>query len=229
MQPVQPNTQQSFMDRFLGVLKLDPFTWQGIKIDPGALNQAWLIVIGTGLISGLSAARQLAVTATQIQTLIDQTAQTDPEVASQLDTIDFSGLDSGGGRISLIIFSIIGSIIGWLLFAALAKWAARQFFGADPNAATQDEMRRLTGWAYAPGLLNVLAPIPVIGGIISIVAGIWVLVNQVQSVKTGMNLTTGKSIGASIVALILPGIIIALLVCACLAIVAATGGVTSTP
>jgi hypothetical protein len=227
MQPVTPQAGASFLDRFVGVLKLDPATWQGIKQDAAANQQALLIVLGAGLISGLTAARGLALSVQEFQTQLEQTAIEDPELAAELGQLDVSMFDSGGARVSMVIFSIIGSLIAWYIFAALSRWAAGQFFGADPNAATSGQMRRLTGWAYAPALLNILAPIPVVGGIVSIVAVIWVLVNQVHAIKTGMNLTTGKSVGAMIVANIMPAIIIGLLICACLAVVAMVGGVTS--
>lgn len=229
MQPVNQGEAQSFLDRLLGVLKLDAFTWNGIKLDPAANGQAWLIVLLTGLISGIGSARNIADATLQFQTAIDEAAKSDPELAAQLQTVALQSFDSPGGRISMIVSAIIGAVIAWLLFAALSRWAARQFFGADPNAASNEQMRRLTGWAYAPALLNILAPIPLLGTIATIAAAIWVLVSQVQAVKHGMNLTTGKAIGASIVAWIVPALVLILLVCACIGIVAATGGVTQTP
>lgn len=228
MQPVNQDSAQSFIDRFIGVLKLDAFTFQSIKGDAAASGQAWIIVLLTGLISGIGSARGLAQLTIQIQQTLDQARQTDPELAAQIESLQLQPFDTTAGRATMIISSVIGAIIAWWLFAALVRWAGRQFFGADPNAASPGELRRLTGWAYAPGLLQILAPIPVVGQIIAFFAAIWVLVATVHAVRSGMNLTTGKAIGASIVAWILPAIIVGLLACVCLAIVAATGGVTPT-
>ncbi|MGI9253422.1 MAG: Yip1 family protein [Thermomicrobiales bacterium] len=212
----------------MGILKFDEATWRGIKQDPAATKQAWMIVGAAGLLSGIGSARQLAEATIQMRSQFDQMSQSDPALAAQVQEIDFSALNSAGGRVTTILFSIVAAIIAWYIFAALARWAGRQFFGADPNAITNEEMRRMTGWAYAPALLNILAPIPVLGPIISVAAAIWVLINTVLAVKYGQNLSTGKSIGATIVANILPGIFVGLLICICIGIVAATGGVTTT-
>lgn len=228
MQPVNQEGAQSFIDRFLGVLKLDPFTFQSIKQDAAANGQAWIIVLLAGLVSGIASARQLAQFSIQIQQSLDQARQTDPELAAQIDALQLQPFDTAAGRTSMIVSSVIGAIIAWWLFSALVRWAGRQFFGADPNAVSAEEMRRLTGWAYAPGLLQILAPIPVLGPIVAFVAAIWVLVAMIHAVRNGLNLTTGKAVGASIVAWILPGVIIGLLICVCVAIVAATGGITTT-
>ncbi|MFM9105393.1 MAG: Yip1 family protein [Chloroflexota bacterium] len=228
MQPVNQQDSQSIIDRFIGVIKLDPFTFQSIKRDPAATSQAWIIVLLAGLISGIATARQLAQISIDFQQSLDQASRENPDLAAQISTMQLQSLDTSGGRLATIVFSVLGLIIAWWLFAALARWAGRQFFGADPDATSAEEMRRLTGWAYAPSLLQILAPVPVIGPIIAFFAGIWTLVVTVYAVRNGLNLTTGKSIGASIVAWILPGILIGLLVCGCVGIVAATGGITPT-
>jgi len=229
MQPVNQDSTQSFIDRFLGVLKLDPFTFQSIRRDAAASGQAWIIVLLAGLISGIGSARSLAELTIQVQQALDEARQTDPELAAQIESLQLQPFDTTAGRAVMVVSSVIGVIIAWWLFAALVRWAGRQFFGADPNAISPEEMRRLTGWAYAPALLQVLTPVPVIGPIVAFFAAIWFLVTTVHAVRSGMNLTTGKAIGASIVAWIAPAIVIGLLMCVCLAIVAATGGVTPAP
>jgi hypothetical protein len=227
MQPATQSGEQSFLDRFIGVMKLDAFTWNSIKRDAAATRQAWVVVLLAGLISGIGSAQQLADLVVIWQSQLNELAQTDPELAAQMEQIDPTQFNTAGSRVSIILFTIIGTIISWYLFTALARWAARQFFGADPNAATTAELRRLTGWAHAPGLLTVLAPIPGIGLLVSIAVAIWAIVTMVSAVKNGMNLSTGKSIGATIVAAILPGLALVLLICVCVGIAGALGGVTT--
>lgn len=235
MQPAIGN--QSFLDRLVGVIKLDRPTYEGIKRDAAATGQAWIIVLLAGLLSGIANAKQLALSLSELQRTFTGGALVDPETGEPvvdpttgqpLQLPDLSGLDTSAGRLATIVLSIVSAIIGWYLFAALARWAGRQFFGADADAVSNEEMRRLTGWAYAPALLSVVGIVPVLGPIVALVAAAWAIITQVTAVKTGLNLSTGKAVGTSIVAWIVPGIVFALVLCICLLLAGTLGGVSTT-
>lgn len=196
---------QSFLDRFVGVLRLDQGVFAGIKRDGEAANgQALAIVLLTGLLSGIGTSASIAQLARQ--------PVADPGTAAALDA--FAPFDSGGGRVALIVLSVLLSLVAWYVFAALARWVGRALFGADPAAATPAQMRNLVAWGYAPGLLNVLAILPVVGGLVSLVVAIWGLVTQVVGVRAALAITTGRAVGVVVVTAILIGVIIG-----CLAVV----------
>ncbi len=192
---------QSFLDRFAGVLRLDQGTFAGIKQDDEAANgQAVVIVALTGLLSGIG-------TSASIAQIARQPPPADPATAAVLNS--YAAFDTTGGRVAVVVLSVVLSLVAWVAFAALARWLGRTAFGADPNAATPAQMRNLVAWGYAPGLLNVLAILPVIGGLISLVVAIWGLITQVIGVRTALGVSTGRSVGLVFLTAILLGILIA--------------------
>jgi hypothetical protein len=192
---------QTFLDRFVGVLRLDQGTFAGIKRDDEAANgQAVAIVALTGLLSGIGTSAAIAQVARQ-------PLPSDPTTAAVMNS--YAAFDTTGGRIAVVVLSVAISLVAWVAFAALARWLGRTLFGADPDAATPAQMRNLVAWGYAPGLLNVLAILPLVGGLISLVVAFWGLVTQVIGVRTALDLSTGRAVGLVIVTAILLGFLIA--------------------
>lgn len=192
---------QTFLDRFAGVLRLDRGTFAGIKQDDEAANgQAVAIVALTGLLSGIG-------TSASIAQIARQPLPSDPATAAVVSS--YAAFDTTGGRIAVVVLSVVLSLVAWVAFAALARWLGRTLFGANPDAATPAQMRNLVAWGYAPGLLNVLAILPVVGGLISILVAIWGLVTQVIGVRTALDISTGRSVVLVFVTAILLGLLIA--------------------
>jgi len=222
MQPVQPGSMdQSFLERAIGVLKLDRATYRGIVSDEKALGQAWVIVILAGILNGLGSARQVAKFSAEFQQRFTEATAGQQNVPE----IDWSQFNSTGSQISTIITSVIGVIISWLIFSALARWVARAIFGStDDEIASMSRMMGVVGWAYVPALLGVLGVIPGIGGLLLFIVAIWGLLTQVWSVQAGTGLSTGKSWGAWFIASILPAIILGGLCCVVFGAVLGTAG-----
>lgn len=192
---------QSFLDRFAGVLRLDQGTFAGIKRDDEAANgQAVAIVALTGLLAGIGVAAAVAQVARQ-------PLPADPASAAVVEF--YASFASPGQLIGVVVFWTLLSIVSWVAFAALARWLGRTLFGADPDAASPAQMRNLVAWGYAPGLLNVLAILPLVGGPISIVVAIWGLVTQVIGVRTALDISTGRAVGLVFVTVIVLGLLIA--------------------
>ena len=192
---------QSFLDRFTGVLRLDRGTFAGIKQDDAAANgQAVAIVALSGLLSGIG-------TSDSIAQIARQPVPVDPAAAAVVNA--YASFDTTGGRIAVVVLSVVLSFVAWVAFAALARWLGRTLFGAAPDAATPAQMRNLLGWGYAPLLLNVFIIVPVVGGLISLVGAIWGLVTQVVGIRTALDISTGRSVGLVFVTAILLGFLIA--------------------
>ena len=93
------------------------------------------------------------------------------------------------GFFSIFIFSAIGGLIGWFVWAALTNWIGTSFFGATSDTG---EMLRVLGYAQAPLALGV---IPFLGWI----GGIWALVAGVVAAREGLDVSTGKAIATLLV------------------------------
>ena len=201
-------TEPSAGDRFLGVLKLDAPTYEAIRQDVAANGQAWLIVLLSGLLSGIGSAAALRQSWPRLQEMLGRQA-VDPATGQPLpvEPVVLPAIPPAGALVSTIVLSIVGAVIGWFVIAALAGWAGKTFFGGD-RAATGEQLRRLIGWSHAPLLLTVFGRVPVVGTIVSLAVAVWAILTMVRALRTGLGLSAGKAVGTWLVASLLPGIVL---------------------
>ena len=87
--------------------------------------------------------------------------------------------------IGTVAASIIGGLIGWLIWAALTNYIGKALGGT----ADYGEMLRVLGFAQAPIALGI---IPFVGGIVGLV---WMFIAAVVAVREGLDFSTGKALG----------------------------------
>lgn len=108
--------------------------------------------------------------------------------------------DGGQG----IIGALVSSIVGWLIWSGVTYLIGTMFFGGK---ADWGELLRTLGFAQAPGLLNVLGIIPVLGGLVRFVVAIWMLVAGIIAIRQALDVSTGTAIVVAVIgwlALIIP-------------------------
>jgi hypothetical protein len=99
-----------------------------------------------------------------------------------------SGVATGIG--SLLNADFVGvlnavslSVAGWLL-CGIAAWTVGTRMLAEPQTqADFAEVLRVTGFASAPGLLRVFGIVPLVGGLVFVVTGLWMLVAMVIAIR----------------------------------------------
>lgn len=112
-----------------------------------------------------------------------------------------SGIGSGLGTLTqkwgLLRFGtnlIVGSLLallGWGIWSFITYFIGTRVFG---GTATYEELLRCIGFSDAPGVLSIMSFIPVLGGLISLLAGIWSLIAMVVAVRQALDFSTGKAI-----------------------------------
>ncbi|HEY3057996.1 MAG TPA: Yip1 family protein [Chloroflexota bacterium] len=115
---------------------------------------------------------------------------------------------AGGNFIGSLIGGIISALIGWAVWSFVIYFVGTRFFG---GTATYGELLRTLGYAESPGVLSILAFIPVLGPIVGAVAGIWVLVASFIATRQALDISNGKTVGTIIVAIIALIIVLALI------------------
>jgi hypothetical protein len=126
----------------------------------------------------------------------------------------------GPGPIVGLIGGLIAAVVGWVIGAGCIYFVGTRLFG---GVATWGEVMRTLGFAQTPGILNIFAFIPFLGGLIGIVATIWVIVANVIAIRQALDVSTGKAIVAGIIGGIIafiPTAIIVALVLAPAAVIA---------
>jgi hypothetical protein len=105
------------------------------------------------------------------------------------------GQYSHGGK--GIIGAIVSAFIAWLLWAGLTYLIGTRMFG---GTADMGEMLRTLGFAQSPGVLGILAFIPILGWLVVVVVWIWSLVTAVVAIRQALDFDTGKAIATAVIA-----------------------------
>jgi hypothetical protein len=109
-------------------------------------------------------------------------------VASMIGNIFRSGVTAG-------VMALIISLIGYAIWSVLVVVIGTKLMPEPTTKADFSEAFRVIGFAAAPGVFNVLAIIPFLGPLISLVIGCWMLVIMVIAVRCVLDYSnTGRAI-----------------------------------
>jgi hypothetical protein len=97
-----------------------------------------------------------------------------------------AGVGAGAGLRGLI-FGTVGALVLWAIWAALVYWVGTQLLPEADTRADWGQVARTVGFAQAPGVLRVLAIIPVLGELIRAVVDVWVLIATVVAVRQALD------------------------------------------
>jgi hypothetical protein len=115
---------------------------------------------------------------------------------------------SRGNVVGALIGGIVTALIGWAVWSFVTYFVGTRFFG---GVATYGELLRTLGFAESPGVLTILSFIPILGGIISFVAAIWVIVSSFIAIRQALDISNGKTVGVIIVGIVAITIVVAII------------------
>ena len=126
-------------------------------------------------------------------------------VAAGIGTIAIRGL---GG----IFIGTIAALIGWYIWASLTYFIGTKWLPEPQTKADIGELLRTIGFSSSPGLIRVLGIIPGLGGIVFLVASIWMLVAMVIAVRQALDYkSTGRAVGVCAIGFVIQMVILILL------------------
>lgn len=102
-----------------------------------------------------------------------------------------SAIGAIGGDGAGPIGALIGAVIGWLVWSGITYLIGDKLLG---GTASWGELLRTLGFAQSPGVLFALGIVPLLGGIVRVVVGIWILVAGVIAIRQALDFSTGKAI-----------------------------------
>lgn len=124
-------------------------------------------------------------------------------VASLIGNIFRSGIAVG-------IVSLIGRVLAYALFSLLVFLIGTKVMPEPTTKSDFNETFRTVGFAASPGIFYVLAIIPFLGPLISLLIALWGLVIGVIAVREALDYTnTGRAIIVCIIAGIICWIVVA--------------------
>jgi hypothetical protein len=105
----------------------------------------------------------------------------------------------GGNAVGRLIGGVLNALIGWAVWSYVVYFVGTRFMG---GTATYGELLRTLGFAETPGVLSIFGFIPVLGGILALIGGIWTLVASFIATRQALDIDNGKTVITIILAFI---------------------------
>lgn len=106
---------------------------------------------------------------------------------------------------------LIGAIVGWLISSAFIYIVGTRIIPSDRVQADYGQVLRTQGFAAVPNVLLVLGFIPIIGGLVALVAAVWYIITRIVGIQSALEASVGRAIGIAIIAVILQAIVLAII------------------
>ena len=122
-----------------------------------------------------------------------------------VSVVVLSSVAAGIGAIGIlgiegIIFTIVGALVGWFIWAFLTFIIGTKLLPEPETKTDMGEMLRTIGFSSSPGVLRILAIIPLVGPIISFAVGIWMLVAMIIAVRQALDYkSTWRAVGVCLI------------------------------
>ena len=116
------------------------------------------------------------------------------------------------GGLGGILTATIAALIGWYIWAYLTYYIGTKLLPEPQTKADYGELLRTIGFSSSPGLIRVLGIIPGLGGVVFLVAGIWMLMAMVIAVRQALDYeSTLRAVGVCVIGWIIQALIFVLL------------------
>jgi hypothetical protein len=134
-----------------------------------------------------------------------------------LGVVILSSVAAGIGTIGTIglkglVLGTIAALLGWFIWAFLTYFIGTKLLPEPQTKSDYGELLRTIGFSSSPGVLRVLGIIPLLGGILNLLTGIWMLVAMVIAVRQALDYkSTWRAAGVCLIGWIVQIAIFALL------------------
>ncbi len=102
-----------------------------------------------------------------------------------------SAISSPRTAVGAVISGIIAGLVGWVVWSLVTYFIGTRVFN---GTATPGELLRTLGFATSPNVLQIAGFVPVLGGLVVAIAGIWSLVAGVVAVRQALDFDTTKAV-----------------------------------
>ena len=118
---------------------------------------------------------------------------------------------SGTGLVTGLVFTPIAGILGWLAWSGAAWFIGTRIIAPGTHDVGFLEVARAIGFADAPGVLGVVAFIPLLGSFVQLAVVFWVLATSFFAIRESMHLSDRQAVATMVVAVIALSVLIAIM------------------
>ena len=102
-----------------------------------------------------------------------------------------------------LVIGIVSAMLGWIVWAGMIYLVGTKLLPEPTTQTDVGELLRTTGFAAAPGVLRVAGGIPFLGGAVSLVAAVWMLVAFVIAVRQALDYSgTGRAVLVCVIGMV---------------------------
>jgi len=114
-------------------------------------------------------------------------------VAAGIGTIGTMGLKG-------LVLGTIAALLGWFIWAFLTYFIGTKLLPEPQTKSDYGELLRTIGFSSSPGVIRVLGIIPMLGGFLNFIIGIWMLVAMVIAVRQALDYkSTWRAVGVCLI------------------------------
>ena len=107
---------------------------------------------------------------------------------------------TGTAGIKGLVLGTIVALAGWFLWAFLTYYIGTKLLPEPQTKANYGELLRTIGFSSSPGVLRVLVIIPMLGNILNLIIGIWMLVAMVIAIRQALDYkSTWRAVGVCLI------------------------------
>jgi len=127
-------------------------------------------------------------------------AEADPKSLLQAMTVVVlasvaGGIGMPGEEETPFILGALGALFAWAVWAFITYLVGTKLLPTAQTVSSPAELMRTLGFAYAPGLLNVLGVMPVLGWAVRGITAVWMLLAWVIAVRQALDYeSTGRAV-----------------------------------
>jgi hypothetical protein len=134
-----------------------------------------------------------------------ESVEADPSATAQAMTVVAlaavaAGIGSLRYGVGVVGISLVAAFVGWFIWAGLTYVIGTKVLPEPQTQADFGQLLRVIGFSAAPGVLAVLGIVPLLGGVVTLLAGLWQLAAMVVGVRQALDYTsTGRAIGVCVI------------------------------
>ena len=99
-----------------------------------------------------------------------------------------------------IAFGIIAGLLSWVVWAFITYMVGTKLLKTGDTESSWGELARVTGFAQSPGILFLIAVVPVVGTWILPVVSLWQLAAMVVGIRQALDYTsTFRAVGVVLI------------------------------
>lgn len=142
---------------------------------------------------GMASITERMIRAAKLDVSLYEEVEADKGAMKQaLGVVFLSSVAAGIGTIGTIgmkglVLGTIGALAGWFIWAYLACVIGTKLLAEPQTKADYGELLRTIGFSSSPGVLRVFGIIPMLGNLLNILCGIWMLVAMVIAVRQALD------------------------------------------